>query len=152
MKEYFLNLFAYDNWANKVILETITQAHEPQAPVKLMAHLLAAQQIWINRCKGLPPPGIVLWPDWQIGTFESLINDNQGAWVSYLNELQPGNFEKIISYKNMRGENWENKLSDILAHVINHGTHHRAQIGQQLKLAGVENLPTTDYIFYVRSK
>jgi len=59
-------------------------------------------------------------------------------------------FEKNIYYKNLKGIAYKNKLADILAHVINHGTHHRAQAGQQLKFAGFENLPITDYIFYVR--
>ncbi|MDB5154777.1 MAG: hypothetical protein JWR54_3528, partial [Mucilaginibacter sp.] len=57
----------------------------------------------------------------------------------------------VISYKNLKGDDFENKLSDVLAHLINHGTHHRAQVGQHLKLAGVE-LPNTDYIFYIRNK
>jgi uncharacterized damage-inducible protein DinB len=71
---------------------------------------------------------------------------------TYLDGLQPDDFEKIISYKNSRGDAFENRLSDILAHVINHGTHHRAQIGQQLKSGGLENLPITDYIFYIREQ
>jgi uncharacterized damage-inducible protein DinB len=66
--------------------------------------------------------------------------------------LDDNAFEEIVYYKNLRGDGYENKLEDILAHLINHGTHHRAQIGQELKLAGVENLPVTDYIFYIREK
>jgi uncharacterized damage-inducible protein DinB len=34
--------------------------------------------------------------------------------------------------------------------LINHGTHHRAQIGQLIKFDGLEILPNTDYIFYLR--
>jgi len=151
MNDYFLNLFNYDQFANGVILNCIFEAGEPEKPVQLMAHLLAAQQVWLNRCKGLPPASNVLWPDWKADTFEKLINDNHKGWVEYVSNLQPQDFNKIIAYKNTKGEDFENELADILAHVINHGTHHRAQAGQQLKLAGLENLPLTDYILYVRS-
>jgi uncharacterized damage-inducible protein DinB len=150
MKTYFVNLFEYDRFANKVILDTILKAGNPEKPVKLMAHILAAQQIWLNRCKGLPVTGVVLWPDWPVGTLAETITQNTAAWLSYLEDSQPEDMEKLISYKDSKGNSWENTLSNVLTHVINHGTHHRAQAGQHLKFAGMENLPLTDYIYYVR--
>jgi uncharacterized damage-inducible protein DinB len=150
MKSYFLKLFNYDQLANKAILQIITDAGESKQVVKLMAHLLAAQQIWFNRCNNLPEIAALYGPDWQVNTFEKLINDNHTAWIDFISGLEPEDFQNIIPYKNSRGDGYENKIEDILAHVINHGTHHRAQMGQQLKLAGVENLPITDYIFYIR--
>jgi len=150
MKNYFLKLFDYDQFENQVILKLIFEANQPDTAVQLMAHLLAAQQVWLNRCKGLPAIAVVLWPDWQADMFEKTINDNYDAWKEFLNGLNPEDFEKIISYKNSKGDSFENKLTDILAHVINHGTHHRAQVGQQLKAAGIESLPYTDYVFYLR--
>lgn len=149
MKAYFTKLFKYDDYANRVILQTITKANNPEEPVKLLAHLLMAQQVWFNRCKGLPPPAGPLWPDWSADVFEGLVTENATNWLNYLDGLQPGDFDKIISYKNLKGDPFENKLSDILAHVINHGTHHRAQAGQHLKASGID-LPITDYIFYLR--
>lgn len=151
MKNYFIRLFEYDQYANQTILKTIFEANNPTKPVQLMAHLLAAQQIWLSRCKGEPAIGGALWPDWQADTFAQLINDNSSAWLSFLNILTPADFEKDIVYKNLQGVPYQSKLVDILAHLINHGTHHRAQAGQQLKFAGVENLPNTDYIFYIRN-
>lgn len=149
MKAYFTQLFRYDSYANGLILETIIKANNPQEPVKLMAHLLMAQQVWFNRCKGLPPPGGQLWPDWPADSFEGRITENTAAWLNYLDGVQPGDFDRIISYKSLKGDPFENKLSEILAHVINHGTHHRAQAGQHLKAVGID-LPITDYIFYLR--
>ncbi|MDB5024407.1 MAG: DinB family protein [Mucilaginibacter sp.] len=151
MKAYFIELFNYDRYANQLIAETIVKADNPDKPSQLMAHLLAAQQTWLNRCKGAPPVGAALWPDWQTDIFEQLIDDNHRAWINFLDYSDPDDFNKIISYKNSTGDSFENKLSDVLAHVINHGTHHRAQAGQYLKLAGVD-LPNTDYIFYIRNK
>jgi uncharacterized damage-inducible protein DinB len=151
MKAYFIQLINYDQYANLLIAETILKTGNPQKPEQLMAHLLAAQQIWLNRCKGLPPIGGVLWPDWKADTFEQLINDNHRGWINFLDYLDTDDFDKIISYKSLGGDSHENKLSDILTHLINHGTHHRAQAGQHLKLAGAD-LPNTDYILYIRNK
>ena len=151
MKDYFIRLFNYDRHANLLIAETITKAGNPEKPVQLMGHLLSAQQIWLNRCKGEAIINGVLWPDWNAETFEQLINDNHRSWINLVDYLDPADFNKTISYSSLKGERFENKLVDVLGHVINHGTHHRAQAGQHLKLAEV-NLPITDYIFYIRNQ
>ncbi|WP_428331458.1 DinB family protein [Mucilaginibacter sp.] len=150
MKAHFTKLINFDHYANKRIIDTIIKAGEPIKALRLMGHLLAAQQIWLSRCKSQPPTGTVLWPDLPVSVLTDLADQNHQNWSTYLDGLQPADFYKVISYKNMKGDNFENKLSDILTHVINHGTHHRAQAGQQLKLNGFEDLPNTDYIFYLR--
>jgi uncharacterized damage-inducible protein DinB len=152
MKNYFLKLIDYDHHTNQTLVQLIIEAGEPGKTVKLMAHMLAAQQVWFNRCNYLPAPGGALWPDGNADTFEQTINDNHATWVEFLSGLDDSAFENIVYYKNLRGDSFENKLEDIMAHLINHGTHHRAQIGQELKQAGVEKLPITDYIFYIREK
>jgi uncharacterized damage-inducible protein DinB len=150
MKSYFLRLFDYDRYANALIANLINKTGNPEAAVKLMAHLLAAQQMWYNRCNSLPTANVMLWPEGDQGTFTRIIEERSGLWRDFLNKLEDADFEKQIEYKNTKGEAFTNKLVDILGHVINHGTHHRAQIGQHLKLAGTD-LPGIDYIVYLRS-
>lgn len=150
MKNYFIRLFNYDTHANKQATGLMLQYPNVPQPAGLMAHMLAAQQTWLKRCKHLPAPGGPLWPEGRVESFEETIDANHADWIAYLETLQPADFDTIITYKNTKGEAFENTLSDILAHVINHGTHHRAQIGQHLKQAGAE-LPIFDYIFYIRT-
>ena len=154
MKTYFIRLFNYDRYANELMFENIVKANEPEKPVQLMAHLLAAHLVWITRCLDLPPANVELWPPLGDNRFDfkAIIAQNYHALITYLNALQETDFDKIISYKNSKGEGFKNKVSDILAHLINHGTHHRAQIGQLLKSNGFENLPITDYIIYIREQ
>ena len=151
MKDYFIRLFEYDRYANQIILDTIIKANNPEKPVKFMAHLLAAQQVWLERVKGSPGVVRALWPDWPADTLSAIITENAAQWIAYLSTLEPKDFDNKISYQDMRGNNWENTLTDILMQLINHGTHHRAQAGQHLILAGVEQLPVTDYIFFIRA-
>ncbi|MDR3695098.1 DinB family protein [Mucilaginibacter sp.] len=150
MKAHFINLFKYDRFANELITETIIKANNPEKPVKLMAHLFAAQQIWLSRCVDFPDAPRTTWPDWQADTFAGIMEANSTRWLDYLEELDSGDFDSIISYKTLKGDSYQNKLGDIFTHVINHGTHHRAQAGQHLIAAGIETLPPTDYIFFVR--
>lgn len=150
MKEHFIGLFNYDRYTNLQILESIFAAQQPAKPVQLMAHLLAAQQIWFKRCNSLPAPGGPIWPDWPADSFKSTIEQNHADWLNYLQGTSESDFETPVAYTNTKGEHFKDRLSDVIAHVINHGTHHRAQIGVELKLAGLNKLPVTDYIFYTR--
>ena len=149
MKDYFTRLLHYDRYANLRILSTLLETEDHTKAEQLIAHLLVAQQVWLGRCIGKPANVTTLWPDWEADTFEQIINDNHYQWLIYLESLNDNNFEQTIHYKSLQGENFETKLSDILTHLINHGTHHRAQAGQHLKLAGTD-LPNTDYILFAR--
>lgn len=150
MKAYFINLFNYDRFATQIILKTITDAGNPERPVQIMAHMLAAQQTWLTRCKGVPLKAYTLWPEPNIAAFENHIANNSKEWVTFIEFVEQPDFEKNIKYANTKGDVFENKLTDMMMQVINHGTHHRAQIGQLLKFAGTDPLPNTDYISYVR--
>ncbi len=153
MKTYFINLFKYDRWASELILKSLIEANSPEKPVQLMTHMLAAQQVWFNRCMGLPPAAVELWQPLGAGhkDFTAAIAENNMNWLSLLDALKEHDFDRVISYKNTRGDSFESTIHDIITQVINHGTHHRAQIGQLLKAAGTESLPMTDYIFYLRT-
>lgn len=152
MKAYFTRLFQYDCYANQTILDAIIKAGGPEKAVELMAHILAAQRIWLNRCLSLPQVAVELWADsgTPVGVLAEKITRKHNAWIECLAGFNDTDFDKTIYYQNLRGDKWESKLVDILTHIINHGTHHRAQIGQQLKFAGAESLPVTDYIAYIR--
>jgi uncharacterized damage-inducible protein DinB len=151
MKDHFIRMFEYDRYANHIILDTIGKVNNPDKPVKLMAHLLAARQVWLKRCQGVPAIVGALWPDWPAETLAGIIDANSNQWIEFLQGLQPADLEKFITSKTSRGDTFQDKMIDVLGHVINHGTHHRAQAGQHLIAAGIETLPNTDYIFYIRA-
>lgn len=147
MKTYFSRLLNYDRFANELLLNTILDAGTPEKPVQLMAHLLGSQQVWLARCQNKTFK-VEIWPDWKADTFETLIEENHQQWTDFINEV--ANFDETIHYTNSTGNRYDNTIAEITTHMLNHGTHHRAQIGQQLKLAGVDELPSTDYILYIR--
>lgn len=148
LKEYFTGLFNYDRHVNLQFAALINAANNKDKPAELMSHLLNAQQIWLSRCQGTSSSNYQLWPKWEPSTFNDIIINNHREWVNFLNVGIDA--QQIIIYKNFKGEDFSSKLIDILAHVINHGTHHRAQIGLILKQNEGIELPSTDYVHYVR--
>lgn len=153
MKDYFNKLLNYDSYQNGVMLRAIKSAGNPEKAVQLMAHLLGSQQVWLTRCKKEQGAiGGAIWPNWKIEALECIIDQNHQNWQAYIDGLTDTDFNEVIPYKDSKGDPYQNILVDILAHVFNHGTHHRAQVGQLLKQTGVETLPVTDYILYIRNQ
>jgi uncharacterized damage-inducible protein DinB len=154
MKKQFIRLFDYDHVANLVIFKAIHEAGLPARALALMAHLLASSQVWLTRCEGESSAGINLWPEVHLSSLEEAIHNNHRAWIKFL-EAET-DFGRTVIYRNQSsnqsGNPYSNELSDLLAHLLNHGTHHRAQIGQILKAEGLEKLPPTDYIAYLRMR
>jgi uncharacterized damage-inducible protein DinB len=151
MKDYFIRLFEYDKHANLLILKAIREAGNPLQPIQLFGHLLAAQQRWLARCQYSTAPEVDIWPKQDTIPFEEIMADNFQQWTALLSTITPADLEQRITYKNSAGTQFADKLIDIVTQVTNHGTHHRAQIGQQLKLGGVATLPITDYIYFIRN-
>ena len=150
MKDFLIRLLDYDKHTNLLLAETVANAGNPEKSVQLMAHILAAQQIWLARCLGGAPVSAAIWPEWEPDIFEPLINDCHREWINFLLRKTDADLNSYISYNDLKGNPHSTRLIDILGQVLTHGTHHRAQIGQQLKFAGLETLPPTDYIVYVR--
>jgi len=152
MKKHFLNLFGYDFYANKIIFSVIREAKEAAKPVELMMHIFSVNQLWYDRCRGQQStPGQHTGNKQDhYGGLEDLIIQSNDTWINFISGLSERDFEAPVTYQNSKGMVFQNSLRDILAQVINHGTHHRAQIGQHLKLGGLEALPNTDYINFVR--
>ncbi|MEM6765164.1 MAG: DinB family protein [Bacteroidota bacterium] len=150
MKEYFSTLFSYDLWANKLILGTLIQNEiKREKTTYWMSHIINAQTIWIDRIligkTHTPVHAIYSLQD----CTSKLLQENT-RYQAYISSAVKDTFQQAISYENSKGIAFSSKVVDILAHVINHSTHHRAQIVTKLREVGVVP-PATDYIFFSRS-
>ena len=152
MKSHLLKLFNYDLFANKEILLLLEQCNYPEKPMQIYKHLLAAQQIWLKRILYKEAKAIELWPlpDGKFENLEELLLNTHQGWTSYLHSATENDLLLSLDYQNLKGDKLANEIIDIITHVINHGTHHRAQIGQLLKINNQIDLPFMDYIVYLR--
>ena len=151
MKAYFIKMFGYNKFATEQILQAMADSGAPAITLKLMTHMLTTELVWLERCKLTTPTATSPWPEpLAIDQCEALVIPGYEAWIDFLNSLTEEDFDKVIPYHTFNGDPYENQLNEIITHVINHGTHTRAQIGQQLKFAGAKTLPMTDYSYYLR--
>lgn len=146
MKENFIELFEYNNHFNQklvaLILENKTNTSEKTQ--KLINHLINAQQIWNARIQNTEQFDV-----WQINDWSKLSSIDSNNYETSLKILNDYDLNASIQYTNSKGETFSNQIKDILYHIINHSTYHRAQIATDLKQNGIEPI-NTDYIFYKR--
>ncbi|WP_409252333.1 DinB family protein [Bacillus sp. SCS-153A] len=55
----------------------------------------------------------------------------------------------MVSYRTSEGEEFKNRVEDLLQHLVNHGTYHRGNIGAMLRQQGSPGC-STDYIYFLR--
>lgn len=146
---YFRRLFSYDDWANREVLAGLRKIEAPPAKsVKLLAHIVAAERLWLARLRQEHQP-LPVWPDFTVHESGNELAELPGRWRDYLDSLGGAGLAGEASYKNSKGEPWTNSVQDILLHVVMHSAYHRGQIALDLRTAGHEPV-NTDFIHGVR--
>lgn len=150
--EDFVTLFRYNHWANNRVLDALRGANGlPGRVLELLSHLLRAQDIWYGRVEDTEHADLDLWRQDDLSACVERAEASTQRWTGVLDARSPSDLDHPIAYTNSSGTAFETPLRDILTHVVNHSTHHRAQIALVLRRAGFTP-PETDYIFYVREE
>lgn len=149
MSDSIYQLWQYNDWANKLLLNTLKVYENtlPPSCLRLLSHIVNAQLTWLSRINGEPSP-VGIWDEHTLSVCEKYhilsSEELQNKVENYKHdEMQP------IRYTNTKGEIFENSLQDILIHIFNHGTYHRAQIATEMRINGLDPV-NTDFITFVR--
>jgi len=75
----------------------------------------------------------------------------QQQWTEWVATLADADLERVIDYKDMRGNAHRSSVEEIVMHVVNHGTLHRGQVMAMMRQLGVAP-PPTDLIYFYREQ
>jgi len=147
--ERFHQLFHYDAWANREVLNSFRVAQNPPTrSLKLMSHIVATEYVWFARLNAEKPP-LAVWPELSMEQCHEYALGLPKTWSAYLDRLGENELAEKITYHNSKGESWMNTVQDILMHVIMHSAYHRGQIASDMR--GEGHTPAyTDFIHAVR--
>jgi len=142
-KKDILTLYKYNQWANGKILSAaanvtteqfVADAAFPHGGLRsTLVHTLFAQWIWHNRWEG-NSPAFRLKPE-EFPSFESLRERwmaEEESLMAFVDTLTDEKLNTVIPYKNTKGIPFEQVLWKMMAHVVNHGTQHRAEAAAML--------------------
>lgn len=114
-------------------------------------HMLVADRIWRGRIEGFDPaiPSLdtVLHEDF--AELRAAREDEDDRWVALVDAQDAAALAAPVHYRTMAGSEHATRLGHILAHVVNHGTHHRGQAHGLLSQVPADP-PPLDLIYYLR--
>ncbi|MFZ1051240.1 MAG: DinB family protein [Candidatus Sulfotelmatobacter sp.] len=147
--EHLRRQFAYDAWANGEVLAVI-KASGSGSPLalKLLAHILSAERLWLERIMQ-QPQSLSVWPECDLDQCEAQVAELVQLWREYFGQLSSSVLSKKITYKNSKGESWSSTVQDVLTHVLLHSAYHRGQIASLMRAGGYAPA-YTDFIHAVR--
>src|SRR5262245_29578872 len=147
-------LVAYNQWANEKILSAIDgmTAEELAKPLDAyfgsletnLRHILLATRVWLARWKGAPPVSL---QDGVAAPLPAAFAETHADFRALVEPLTDATAARVVDYKNSRGEPFRMPLDQLIVHVVNHGTHHRAETGMLLERIG-RSPGDMDYVYY----
>ncbi|MEJ5962077.1 DinB family protein [Pedobacter immunditicola] len=148
MKSLLHKLSLYNNWANQKIFTQFSQLEDktPATSMHFLCHVMNAQTVWLSRITG-QQSSVRTWDDHSLDVCMEMQQQTH-EMLKHLTTAEV-DLQQLISYTTFNGLSFENSIYDILIHVFNHGTYHRAQIAQDMRKNGLEPV-NTDYIAFVR--
>jgi uncharacterized damage-inducible protein DinB len=115
---------------------------------KTVHHIWDAELSWLSRMKNQ----VVAWPpsaQFKDPAIDAFVNGSK-AFDEFVG-LEDEDFLKgITTYKNTKGKEFSNPNSGIIMHCMNHSTFHRGQLVTMLRMLGLDKIPATDLIAFLR--
>lgn len=141
--DYVHFLYGYNYWANERLLRAAEHVSDAQfvAATKhshgslrgTLVHTLMAEWMWLSRWQGVSPTTRLRDEDYPtLAALRARWRDEESKMRAFLATLTEHDLTRVIHYTNTRGEPFARPLWEMLAHVVNHGTQHRAESAAML--------------------
>lgn len=163
MKEQLASYAAHNLWANQQIISCVNQLPSDKQQQELVSsfnsihstllHMWNAESAWYQRIKLVER--VVLPEDHFKGDTQELgqlLLQQSKLWAEWAAAASEAAVDHVFQYYNSKKEYFKQPVWQVMLHVFNHGTYHRGQLVTMLRQLGVEKIPSTDFIVFMRKK
>ena len=163
MKKVFVQYAAYNIWANQRMTDCISNLSDEQINKVInssfksiyatLLHMLDAESIWWQRIKlqeQIDVPSL----NFKGSVLElsgSLIKQSK-QWKEWVDQATDAALEHEFIYRNSKKEQFKQPVCEVLLHLFNHQSYHRGQLITMFRQVGLEQVPNTDLITFLRKK
>ncbi len=161
-KQELRDLFEYDEWATVKVLQVVAgvPAEEYRKDLKsshggihgTLVHTYGADEIWLARWTGQRPVSLPSAADISsLGALQEKWSDYRRRVEKFLDSLDEPELNSLLTYRDLKGNEYTQTLFRLMLHKVNHSTFHRGQVVAMLRQVGVKP-PTTDLSAFFREK
>lgn len=135
----FRRLFDYNYWAHKRVWDCVLELSEAQytqpsdysmgSVYEQVVHTMGVEWLWLERMRGIsldeiPQPSLYPTRDAVRAQWDKV----EASWRAYIDKLTDAQLNDTVVYISIKGHAQRTSVIwEALAHVLNHGTDHRAQ-------------------------
>lgn len=155
---FFRSLLEYGSWANELIMNRAREASAPDYMARVdglsfgslhatLIHIMTSEIVWLARWMGDTPPQWVALvrqseeiARTEIPSLEALTTlwqANSDRLKEYTRTLTDDGINTRIAYRDLSGNEAEQPMSELIAHVVNHGTQYRSEAAVRLTQLGL---------------
>jgi uncharacterized damage-inducible protein DinB len=147
MKQYLIDTFNYNDYANKKVLAKIKKLPDKIEGIKLFSHLINSMNKWVVRMNQYPQaPKLDWWkPVYPEGELEERWNNCLKTWLDLLEGKDEEELFDEVRVVGDDGTHYALKLKDIALQLNYHSIHHRANIQALIRGQGLE----PDFVDYI---
>ena len=162
-RAHFATLARYNAWATQRLLDAVAAVNDTdyrrdtglffKSIHGTLNHLLVGEHhLWFVRfAEGISPKVALdaeLEPD--LAQLDARLREGAARWVPLIASFKPDRWNGTLDYTTMRGTAASLPFAATLAHVFNHGTHHRGQITAALTALG-QPCPELDFVYFLQN-
>lgn len=162
MKQLLSESARYNAWANArlvTLFKSVDDALIDQTVVSsfpsirtTLLHIWDAESLWLERLNGRSPISFpsVDFNGSNADVFERVLTTSN-ALITFIESRPAPFFRDRISFRTIKPpRDYRESVTDMGYHCFNHSTFHRGQLIVMCRQLGIESIPQTDYILYVR--
>ncbi|UOQ52030.1 DinB family protein [Hymenobacter cellulosivorans] len=142
MTTFFEKLFDYNYQSNLRVIEAllIQETKSSSKALELLGHIQQVHAVWNRRAA---TPGQLEEANLAAGLQDTeTVNYQNTLWL-----IRHASLSELVHYQTTTGLARADSRQDLLFHILNHSTYHRAQIATECRHQGTEPV-ATDYLLY----
>ena len=156
----FLELFAYNAWANRQFFDAAAALPPDlyQRDLKsshggihgTLAHIVWAEHLWLNRWLKKANPAVAQGKDMQtVAEVRARWEEIESERGKFLAQLADTQVDETRAVKPSTGGEYQHSFAQMFRHAVDHSSYHRGQVVTMLRQVGVVP-PVTGLIFFYR--
>jgi len=159
VKDYLKQAYDYTFWANAryfAVAETLTdqQLHQLQGYSSwgdvhaTLLHMMSSELIWLQRWQGVSPKKHLDKAEYPtLAALKKRWSEVQAELRAFIEQQRDDTLQTPMAYTNFQDETFRVPLWQMLAHIVNHETHHRGELAAMYTLMGIDH-PEEEMIQY----